>query len=122
MARVTLTEEARDDLHDLDGAARLLVLKALKKLETEPLQRGQPLGSRASGDLTSFRKLVVGNRDYRIVYRVERDGTVVVVWVIARRADSECYELALSRLLLHGNPAIRSLADSLEDVWERRSP
>jgi mRNA interferase RelE/StbE len=121
MARVTLTEDAREDLHDLDGTARLVVLKALKKLETEPMQRGQPLGSRARGDLTSFRKLVVGNRDYRIVYRVETDGTVVVVWVIARRADDECYELALARLRLHGDAGVRGLADSLEDVWKGRS-
>lgn len=119
MARVQLSEEARDDFHDLDGSSQWIVAKALKKLETDPHLRGQPLGSRASGDLTTFRKLVVGNRDHRIVYRIDPDGTVVVVWVIARRADAEAYELAMSRIRLHTNTAVRELATSLEQIWDR---
>lgn len=121
MARVQLTEEAREDLHDLDRSVQVQVLKALKKLKDNPEQRGQPLGRRSSGNLTTFRKLVVGNRDYRIIYRIETDGTVVVVWVIARRADDEAYELAMSRLWVHGNAAVRELATSLEEIWQTRS-
>ena len=118
MAKVQLSEEARDDFHDLDGAAQRSVAKALKKLETDPHLRGQPLGNRAGGDLTNFRKLVVGNRDYRIVYRMEADGSVVVVWVIGKRADGEAYELAMSRIRLHNNAAVRELARSLEQIWD----
>jgi mRNA interferase RelE/StbE len=88
MAEVLLTEDAREDLHDLDGAARVIVLKGLTKLQSEPEKRGSPLGSKLSGNLTTFRKLVVGDRDYRIVYRVDPDGSVVVVWVIGRRGLS----------------------------------
>lgn len=119
MAKVTLTDDAKEDLRDLDGSARALVLRALKKLETDPESRGQPLGSRASGSLVTFRKLVVGNRDYRIVYRVEADGTVVVVWVIGKRADAECYRLALSRIRLHAQdqPLIGALLDLLGQTW-----
>ncbi len=119
MTRVQLSEEAREDFQDLDGAAQQLVAKALKKLETEPQLRGQPLGSRAVGDLTTFRKLVVGDRDYRIIYRVDADGTVVVVWVIAKRANAEAYELAMSRIRLHSSAAVRELATSLEQIWRR---
>lgn len=119
MAKVQLIAEARDDFHDLDGASQRIVAKALKKLETDPHLRGQPLGSRKAGDLTTFRKLVVGNRDYRIVYRIDPDGTVVVVWVIGKRADDEAYELAMSRIRLHGNAAVRELATSLEQIWDR---
>lgn len=119
MARVELTEDAREDLRDLDGSARVLVLKALRKLETEPEQRGAPLGSRATSNLTTFRKLVVGDRDYRIVYRVEADGTVVVVWVIARRADDEVYQLAMSRLQMHADVAVRELSETLKEIWRR---
>ena len=118
-ARVQLTEEARHDFHDLDGAAKLIVAKGLKKLQTDPQLRGQPLGSRARGDLTTFRKLPCGNREYRIIYRVEADNTVVVVWVIGKRADDEAYELAMSRLRLHDNPTVRGLAVSLEEIWDR---
>lgn len=119
MAKVRLSEEAREDFHDLDGAAQRLVAKALKKLETDPHLRGQPLGNRPGGALTTFRKLVVGDRDYRIIYRIEPDGTVVIVWVIGKRADNEAYELAMSRIRLHSDATVRELATSLEEIWER---
>jgi mRNA interferase RelE/StbE len=118
MARVRLTDEARDDLQDLDRSVQIQVLKGLKKLKTNPEQRGAPLGRRSTSNLTTFRKLVVGDRDYRIIYRVEVDGSVVVVWVIGRRPDGEAYELALTRLRLHENAAVRELAASLEELWE----
>lgn len=98
MARVVLTPAAKDDVRELDGAARTLVLKAMKKLEDHPESRGAPLGSRQGSNLTDFRKLVVGDRQYRIVYRVEADGSVCVVWVVGSRVDAECYEAARSRV------------------------
>ena len=98
MARVVLTDDAKEDLRGLDGAARKLVAIKLKQLEDEPEKRGAPLGSRSSRNLTTFRKVVVGNRDYRIVYRVDPDGTVCVVWVIGKRSDDEVYRVALARL------------------------
>lgn len=117
MARVQLSEDALEDLRDLEGSARRLVLKAIKKLEAEPQHRGAPLGSRRSGNLATFRKLVVGKKDYRIIYRIEPDGSIVVVWVIARRVDDEVYELALSRIRLHGDTRVRAIATELEQLW-----
>jgi mRNA interferase RelE/StbE len=118
MATVRLTADAREDLRDLDGSARKVVLKAIKKLQDEPEKRGQPLGSRINSNLTTFRKLVVGDRDYRIIYRVEHDGTVVVIWVIKRRADNECYEIALSRLRMHGDREIAAMVSRfLTETW-----
>lgn len=119
MAEVRLTEDAREDLRDLDGAARIIVLKGLKKLQTEPEKRGSPLGSKLGGNLTTFRKLVVGDRDYRIVYRVDADGSAVVVWIIGRRADDEVYQLAMSRLRLHPDLAAREFAIALDEIWHR---
>lgn len=121
MARVVLTEEAREDLHHLDRSVQVQVLKGLRKLQDNPEQRGAALGRRSTSNLTTFRKLVVGNRDYRIIYRIESDGTVVVVWVIGRRADDEAYELAMCRLRMHGNAVVRELAKSLEELWQSRS-
>ncbi|GAB3446239.1 type II toxin-antitoxin system RelE family toxin [Actinophytocola sediminis] len=119
MTEVQLTSEAREDLRDLDGANRKRVLKALKKLETEPDQRGEPLGTRALGNLTTFRKLVVGDREIRVIYRVEPDGTVVVVWVIARQADDACYELAVSRLKMHSDQQLAAKAEQLlNEAWD----
>jgi len=113
LAEVKLTSDAREDLRDLDGSSRKVVLKAIKKLETEPHQRGEPLGVRQTGNLTTFRKLVVGDREFRVIYRVEPDDTVVVVWVIAKRTDDECYELAVSRLRLHGDVRLAAQAEEL---------
>lgn len=42
----------------------MIVFNGLKKLQTEPEKRGSPLGSKLSGNLTTFRKLVVGDHDY----------------------------------------------------------
>jgi mRNA interferase RelE/StbE len=60
MARVELTDDAKDDIRGLDGSVKARVLKDLKKLETSPADRGQPLGSRDTGNLTGLRKLYVG--------------------------------------------------------------
>lgn len=119
MARILLTTEAKEDLRDLDGSARKVVLKALKKLESDPERRGQPLGNRAGGNLSTFRKLVVGDRDYRVIYRVEPDGTVVVVWVIGRRADNECYDLAIARVKMYARDRelVGELVGLLDRVW-----
>jgi mRNA interferase RelE/StbE len=68
-----------DDIADLDGSEQRQVFKGLLKLRTEREKRCAPLGS----GLTAFRKLVVGNRQIRIVYCVEDDGTVAVMWVVA---------------------------------------
>lgn len=97
MARVELLPEAQEDIAGLDGSVRPLIFKKLKKLAANPEAMGHPLG----GELTGFRKLVVGDRQYRIVYRVEPNGDIVVVWVVASRVDSHCYELAKARLALH---------------------
>src|SRR5450830_1591457 len=87
MAKVLLTDDALEDLRGLDGSARALVIKALGKLRDSPELRVAPLGIRRTGNLAGFRKVVVGDRQYRIVYRVEVDGTICVVWVIGSRVD-----------------------------------
>lgn len=118
MARIELTDDAKDDLADLDKSAQRLVVKALRKLKDEPSKRGHPLGSRASGDLTGFRKLIVGDRQYRIIYRVDSDDTVVVIWVIAERAEDKCYELAKSRLATWENRTIaEEVTTMITDIW-----
>ena len=108
--RVVLTDEAKEDLRDLDGAARRIVVKGLRKLEDNPDQRGEPL----QRELTTYRKLVVGDGDYRIIYRVE-GGIVCVVWVIGMRKDDTVYDLAHARLATLSD---RQLADRLGEILE----
>lgn len=123
MAKVVLTNEAKEDIRDLDRSAQTRVLRKLKELETDPEKRGQPLGSKAGGNLTGLRKLVVGDRQYRIVYRVEQDGSVVVVWVIGERADDRCYELASARVRMYASDEelAQNLQRLLMSAWDRPS-
>lgn len=108
MARVELTDDAKDDIRGMDRSVSARILKDLIKLENSPADRGVPLGSRAKGNLTGLRKLPVGPRKgYRAVFAVDGD-TVAIVIVIAARADAECYELALSRM--------RLLADAMQQT------
>jgi mRNA interferase RelE/StbE len=116
VAEVLLIDDAIEDLRDLDNTARKAAFRGLLKLEDHPEQRGAPLGSNLGGNLTGFRKLVVGKKDYRIVYRVEDDGTVAVVTVIAKRSDNEVYTLALARIQMHQDEQIRALASPLADI------
>jgi mRNA interferase RelE/StbE len=95
MAAVLLTDDAKADLRDFDRAAQIRILKALKKLESDPEQRGEP----QVRELAGYRKLVVGDREVRVIYTVEKDGSIAVVWIIGRRANDEVYQIARSRLL-----------------------
>ena len=95
-AEVLLMPEALEDFQALDGSAKLIVLNALRKL----------IDSLA----------VVGNRTYRIIFRVEADNTVWVITVIAKRADDEVYRIALARLQLHEDERIQRLAVPLSEL------
>ena len=106
----------------MDGSTRKQAITALVKLQTNPELHGQPLGSRATGNLTNFRKLVVGDRDYRIVYQVLESGDVVVVWVIAKRADAEVYERAIARLRTHNDSDVRDLGEAIGTLIRRTGP
>lgn len=100
MARVELTDDAKDDIRGLDGSVQVRVLKDLQKLKTSRADRGEPLGSRITGNLTGLRKLPVGPRKaYRAVFAADEDVLAVVV-VAAARSESECYDLAVARMRL----------------------
>lgn len=99
---VRLTDPAVDDLIALNRLDPQILRWALRKmllLETDP-EAGEPL----VGDLIGWRKLTVGDRDWRIVWRVTHDdtGTVVVdvaeVWAAGARSDSEVYAEMSSRV------------------------
>jgi mRNA interferase RelE/StbE len=102
VAEVQFTTDAIADLQALDAAVVRRVIRKLGMLRTNP-EAGQPLGSRQTSNLTGFRKLLIANRQYRAVYRIEKSGAVCIVWVVAGRTDDECYDLALERLRQHGD-------------------
>jgi mRNA interferase RelE/StbE len=71
-------------------------LQKLVRLETVGKQAGLPLGHGLSG----YFKIVVGDRDWHIVFTVNADESVATVVVIGDRTDATCYEEALGRLAL----------------------
>ena len=96
------------------------MLKKLLLLEDNP-KAGTPLG----GPLTGYRKLVVGNRDWRIVYRETADGDVEVceVWAVGARADDEVYREAATRVAtLPPGPTAHALAQVLARLGHTSQP
>lgn len=86
-------------------------LKKMLLLETDPLA-GEPL----LGSLVGYRKLVVGNRDWRVIWRAisNERGTLTVeiaeVWAIGARSDGEVYaEMERRVASLGATPVRRSL-------------
>lgn len=110
-AEVWLTGPAVEDLRRLDGAPLVWALKKMLLLETDPLA-GEPL----LGPLVGYRKLVVGNRDWRIVWRALTDerGTLTIeiaeVWAVGARADGQVYaEMERRVAALRDTPVRQSL-------------
>lgn len=113
---VRLTEDAVSDLHRLHKKDPQIVRAVLKKillLEKSP-EAGEPL----LGALVGFRKLVVGDRDWRIVWRITEDACgmpildISEIWAVGARSDGEVYDELTSRVTRMGNnPKIRPLKD-----------
>ncbi len=99
--------EAKNDLSRLAGNQRLLVAKALEKARKNPLPiqeggYGKPLGNHTSAKLSGFLKLKLRNAGLRIVYKLIRTETELLVVVIGARADEEVYTMARKRIGKYG--------------------
>lgn len=100
--KVLYLPEAEKDLKDLDGSQRLLVLKAIKKVSTNPLPMdeggyGKPLGNHVNTKLAGLLKVKLKAAGIRVVYKLIRTETEMLVVVIGARADDEVYETAQKR-------------------------
>lgn len=113
---VRLTEDAVADLYRLrkkDPSILRAVFKKMLLLEHSPTA-GEPL----LGALVGFRKLVVGDRDWRIVWRITVDATgtpildISEVWAVGARSDGAVYDELTSRVARMGDdPKIQPLKD-----------
>lgn len=113
---VRLTDPAINDLEVLKKSNRNALRWALKKLlllERDP-EAGRPLHK----ELQGWRKLTVGDRDWRIVWRVTFDdaGSVIVdvaeVWAVGARSDDEVYEEMSARVAaLPASPRTEALRE-----------
>lgn len=99
--------EAEKDLKDLDGSQRMLVLKAIKKVQQNPLPvdehgYGKPLGNHNGTSLAGLLKIKLRSAGLQVVYQLRRTESSMMVIVIGVRADEEVYELAQKRATKHG--------------------
>ena len=113
MTEIAFTDAAIDDLRRIGPDAVPKVLKKVLILLDSP-GAGYPLG----GELTGFRKLIVGRNTWRIVYRVvdEKHIEICEVWAVGARADAEVYAEASTRVQAAAGqrPEILKLADVIE--------
>ena len=123
-----LTDPAIQDLEALKKSNRNALRWALKKLLL--LERDPTAGRPLHKELQGWRKLTVGDRDWRIVWRVtfEDAGSVIVdvaeVWAIGARSDHEVYEEMSARVAaLPESPrteALREIAARFELLIQER--
>lgn len=96
---VVYLPEAEKDFKSLDGSQKMLVRKAIEKIRQNPLSVGEqgygkPLGQNLSG----FLKVKLRHAGLRIVYKLIRTETSMLIVVIGARADEEVYRIAQKRI------------------------
>jgi mRNA interferase RelE/StbE len=113
MAEISFIDAAIDDLRRLGPEVVPKVLRKILMLLDEP-EAGYPLG----GELTGYRKLIVGRNTWRIVYRITEDKSVEIceVWTVGPRADAEVYAEATARVRAASpsKPYLTKLAEVIE--------
>lgn len=115
--RVELIDEAVVDLAGLrEGGNIKQFCRKLLEIEEKGLQAGEPLGRQ----LVGWRKLTVGNRNWRIVFRVNPEETVATICAIGDRDDAACYEEAQRRAAEAKHADAISLAESMMSVLGNR--
>lgn len=95
MAYIRLIDPAIDDLNKLFHLDPSVIRKVITKMLILELntEAGEPL----LGDLMGWRKLTVGDRSWRIIWRSKKDESggqiieIAQVWAIGARSDSEIY-------------------------------
>ena len=98
--------EADKDLDSLSRQQQILVKKAIKKVQDNPLPQneggyGKPLGHKHGLNLTNLLKIKLRGEGIRIVYRLIKTDSQMLVIVVGIREDDEVYEIAHSRRTKH---------------------
>ena len=107
MWELSFLPEAREDLRALDGSQRLRVVKAIAKVQSNPLPSaeggyGKPLGNKRLSQLSGLMKVKLKSDGIRIVYKLERIEHAMRIVVIGVRSDDAVYREAQKRRESHG--------------------
>ena len=114
-----LTDDAVEDLKTLFKADPQIVRWALKKMIQ--LERDPNAGDPLLGGLIGYRKITIGDRDWRVVWRVIQDEAgdfrveVAEIWAVGYRKDSEVYAEIKQRVANVGSSVkTKALTEVLE--------
>ena len=107
MWELSFLPEAREDLRALDGSQRIRVVKAIAKVQSNPLPSseggyGKPLGNKRLSQLSGMMKVKLKSDGIRIVYKLERIEHAMRIVVIGVRSDDAVYREAQKRRESHG--------------------
>ena len=107
MWELSFLPEAREDLRALDGSQRICVVKAIAKVQSNPLPSseggyGKPLGNKRLSQLSGLMKVKLKSDGIRIVYKLERIEHAMRIVVIGVRSDDAVYREAQKRRESHG--------------------
>lgn len=99
---VNYLPEADKDIAALARNQQIIVQKAIKKVKENPLPQseggyGKPLGHKHGTNLTNFLKIKLRGEGIRIVYKLIRTQTQMLIVVVGVREDDEVYEIAQRR-------------------------
>ena len=107
MWELSFLPEAREDLRALDGSQRIRVVKAIAKVQSNPLPSseggyGKPLGNKRLSQLSGLMKVKLKSDGIRVVYKLERIEHAMRIVVIGVRSDDAVYREAQKRRESHG--------------------
>ena len=100
--KVEYLPEADKDLDSLTRHQQILVKKAIKRVQGNPLPQseggyGKPLGHKHGLNLTNLLKIKLRGEGIRIVYKLIRTQTQMLIVVVGVREDDEVYGIAQRR-------------------------
>ena len=104
--KLSFLPEALKDIKKLGSNQRIMVMKAVRKVQINPLPiseggYGKPLGNKGNNNLTGFLKIKLRDAGIRIVYKLIQTETEMLIVVVGARADNEVYEIADKRIQKH---------------------
>ena len=86
--------EAKKDIQNFGRTQQVIVEKAILKVQENPLPQaeggyGKPHGNKHGRDHTNFLKIKLRKEGIRVVYKLIRSDTKMLVVVVGVRADEE---------------------------------